>query len=416
MALRTTYHFLVLLAAFGGLGASTPASPVHVSPDRVTKRAVCTPASAGSATVDDVPAIRAAITRCGNGGTIVLPAGKTYMLRSQLDFSGCVNCDFQLEGRIKASDNLDYWSGKRYMIQISGVKGAKFRSVTGTGEIDGNGQAAYDRFAADKSYKRPTLMVIQGGSSDISVSNFRVKNAPNVFFSTGGDATRLSFSRLTLTANSKSSNPPKNTDGFDIGAASHVTMTSISVQNQDDCIAFKPGINYLTVTDITCDGSHGLSVGSLGKAPGSVDTVQNIYVKSAIMKNSSKAAGIKIYPGGPLHGSAIVKNVTWDGVTIDNCDYAFQYNACYNEDESYCKANPSPAQVTDIYIKNFSGTTSSKYAPTTVEVFCPVKGAKCQVHVSGWKVKSPKSDSKLLCDNISSSSLGTSCVDTDQYA
>lgn len=66
---------------------------------------------------------------------------------------------------------------------------------------------------------------------------------------------------------------PKNTDGFDVGASQFVTLRNIKVSNQDDCVAFKPGANFTTVTDITCTGSHGISVGSLGGGAGSRDTV-----------------------------------------------------------------------------------------------------------------------------------------------
>lgn len=402
---------LALLMSVTGVANSSP-SPVRVVPDKVVKRAVCTPSSGASASIDDVPSIRQAITTCGNGGTIVLPADKTYILKSQLDFTGCINCDFQIEGRIKASDDLTYWNGKRYMIQLDGIKGAKIRSLTGSGLIDGNGQAAWDKFATDTTLKRPTLLLISG-STDVSVFGLDFKNAQNVFVSGGKSSSRLAFSNLDLRAISKTANRPENTDGFDIGECNGVTMSSIYVENQDDCIAFKPGCNYLTVTNITCVGSHGLSVGSLGKSPGSYDTVENVYVKGAIMKDSTKAAGIKLYPGGSAHGTALVRNVTWENVTVDNCEYAFQHSACYNEDESYCIANPSLAKVTDIHIKNFHGNTNSKKAPTVAEVYCAVEGPNCQMTVEDWKVKSPKSTSDFLCDKISSSALGVTCIQTD---
>ncbi|KAF2174459.1 glycoside hydrolase family 28 protein [Zopfia rhizophila CBS 207.26] len=65
--------------------------PFLVSSWAQSLRTVCTPASAGSASTDDAPAIRADITQCSNGG------------------------------QIKASDYLNYWNGKRYMIQLNGV-------------------------------------------------------------------------------------------------------------------------------------------------------------------------------------------------------------------------------------------------------------------------------------------------------
>ncbi|KXS18975.1 glycoside hydrolase family 28 protein, partial [Gonapodya prolifera JEL478] len=135
----------------------------------------------------------------------------------------------------------------------------------------------------------------------------------------------------------------------------------------------------VVVTNITCSGSHGLSVGSLAKNPGATDTVRDIVVKGATMIDSTKAAGFKLYPGGSSHGTAIVQNVTWSDVMVQNCGYAFQYTACYNEQVIYCTAKPSPAQVTDINLVNFSGTTSTAHAPTTAEVLCPVAGSNCQI-------------------------------------
>lgn len=151
---------------------------VERTPVQLGKRATCTPATAGSASTDDVPAIQAAIASCGNGGVIKIPAGKTYMLRSTLSFAGCTNCDFQIEGTLKASDDTSYWNGKQAIISISGISGLKFRSLTGTGLIDGNGQASWDLFATDTSYDRPTLHLITKSSSNIVVDNLRVKNAP----------------------------------------------------------------------------------------------------------------------------------------------------------------------------------------------------------------------------------------------
>lgn len=126
---------------------STPEEVVHVE----HKRVICTPTSAANAGIDDVPAIQAAIVSCGNGGTIVIPAGLTYVIRSILSFAGCIGCDFQIEGTLKCSDDLSYWEGKKAMFLMSGVLGAKVRSLTGTGVVDGNGQTAYDYFATNTS-------------------------------------------------------------------------------------------------------------------------------------------------------------------------------------------------------------------------------------------------------------------------
>ncbi|OLN81757.1 putative endo-xylogalacturonan hydrolase A [Colletotrichum chlorophyti] len=405
--------FAIALFPRSVIAGPTPA--YDLPPSSIEQRAAtCTPSSAGRASVDDVPAIKDAFKQCGNGGVIVFPQDVTYMVRSQLDFTGCANCEVRFDGRLKVSDDIAFWNNTRYMVQLRGIRGARLHSPLGTGELDGNGQAAWDRIGTHDDMRRPALFVVEN-STDISVGNLYFKNAPNVFVYIGTKSARLSFQDMRLTAISKTQYRPRHTDGFDIGESEHTTLSNIYIQNGDDCVAFKPGCNYVSVTNITCQGSHGLSVGSLGKSPKAVDAVQNVYVKNAIMRGATKAAGIKIYPGGSNYGRAVVRNVTWDGVEVDNSDAAFQFDTCYNADEAYCKANPSTAEVTEIYIKNFSGQTSTRYSPTTGYIYCPAESDKCQLRVDNWNVKSGTADGRLQCNNISSNVLGTQCVKTDPW-
>lgn len=130
-----------VLPVFALLGSSLALDRTrHQHPARAS---ACTPVAGGSGSIDDVPAIKSAITKCGKGGTIVIPAGKTYNLNSPLDFAGCVGCDFQLEGTLKFSSSTNVWKGQTAMINIKNIDGLKIRSLTGKGVIDGNGQNAY---------------------------------------------------------------------------------------------------------------------------------------------------------------------------------------------------------------------------------------------------------------------------------
>jgi galacturan 1,4-alpha-galacturonidase len=400
----------VFIIAFLITFAAAAPSLVDYKPDKtfaLTKRAICTPASAGNSGVDDTPAIKAAITACGAGGTIVIPSGVTYAIRSPLDFKGCSGCTFNIEGTLKASNDLDYWYYQSEIFLMSGIKGATVQSLLGTGVIDGNGQNAYDAFATNSSLKRPALYSVKGASTTITIKNVHLKNPPGTFFYAGGGSSNIKFASLYLTAASKSTNAPKNTDGFDVWDASYVTIADTTVSNQDDCVAFKAGCNYVTVTNIKCTGSHGLSVGSLGKTHGVVDTVKNVYVNGADMVTSAKAVGIKIYPSGPNHGSAIVSNVTWSNVVVDASDYAAQIGGCYNEPDDYCTLYPSTAQFTGIKLTSFSGKTSTHYEPTTSEVTCPAGG--CDVAFTDYSVLSPLGTSKVICTKNGGTIAGVTC-------
>ncbi|KAL3488198.1 pectin lyase-like protein [Aspergillus germanicus] len=373
----------------------------------IGRRAVCTPQSLGSSQLDDTPAIRAAITSCGNGGTIVIPADTTYSLRTMLDFTGCNGCDFQLEGTLKSSTNTTYWASQPGIIYLNRITGATIRSVTGSGVLDGNGQAAYDEFAVDESLARPTAVYIVGGSQDIAISGLTVKNPPNVFFGQKGAVTNINYSNLTMTAQSKSTNLPRHTDGFSIGESRYTTIRDVYISNQDDCIGFKSGANYVTVERAICAGTnHGTVVGSLGKT--NDDYVKNVYVKDLTIINCGKAAGIKVYPGGPSYGTSTVTNVTWDTVTVEGCDYGVQVESCYNRGDDECDANPSAANLTDINFINFAGITNAKRAPAVANLNCPAAGI-CDLMFSGWDVDTPNGSPEVLCENLDGDH-GITCV------
>ncbi|KAJ5127711.1 hypothetical protein N7448_008490 [Penicillium atrosanguineum] len=395
-------HSLALLTTFPlVLSLSLPDTSNTLN----ARASTCTPKAGGSSSTDDIPAITSAIASCGNGGTIVIPSGSTYYLNSVLDFAGCTGCEFQIEGLLKFSSDTDYWEGRTAMINVNNIDGIKIRSVSGDGVIDGNGQDAYDLFASDSSYERPTLLYITGGS-DIEISNLRQKNPPNVFNSVKGGSSTVAFSDLTMDATSKSTNAAKNTDGFDIGESTDVTITNVSVTNDDDCVAFKPGADGVTVTDITCTGSHGLSVGSLGKS--SDDTVKNVYISGATMINSTKAVGIKTYPSGGSHGLSTVTNVTWTNVHVEGCDYAIQIQSCYGEGADYCEEYPGDAVLTDIVFDGFSGTTSGKYDDVTGNLDCGKDGS-CGITISSYTVVAPDGKNEVLCANTPEG-LGVSCT------
>ena len=363
----------------------------------LTNQTTCTPQSAGDTSIDDVPAISKALAECGNGGTIVIPTGKTFMIRTPLDFTNCSACTFQIEGTLKVSDDLDYWEGKGSFLLLENVHTATFHSLTGSGTIDGSGQKYWDYFASHKTYRRPVLVFLNN-ATNIICTGIQLKNAPTMFFTVKGMSNNIRFSNLILNAISTSENKPANTDGLDIGESSYVTITNIHVTNDDDCVAFENGANYVTVNNITCIGSHGISVGSLGVAPGRPYVVQNVYVSNIHMINCTKAAGIKLYPGGPSHGTVVVSNVTFDGVIVNNCDYGFQVMNCYSSDNTTCQKNPSAAKLSDIHLINLVGKTSSKYDPHVANIDCPPKGT-CDLTFTGWNVVAPSKRSIVLCGN-----------------
>ncbi|KAJ7039713.1 extracellular exo-polygalacturonase [Mycena alexandri] len=339
----------LLFAFISTLAWATPTT------DDLAKRATCTPVSAGDAGTDDVPAIEAAFKSCGNG-------------RRTLSFAGCRYS--QDVGRSQL-----FWNGVSTVISINAISGGMMRSVTGTGIVDGNGVPYWIAFAANSSYARPTLVSITGASKGITISNLRFKNPANVFHSVNGGSTNILYENLRMDATSTATAIAKNTDGFDVGASTFVTIKNTTVVNQ-------PGSNFALVSGITCTGSHGLSVGSLGGGAGSTDA------------------------GGSAHGVATVTNVTWSDITVQNCDYAVQIQSCYEAaNTSNCISNTD--KLTAVTFENFSGTTSTKFSPVVANINC-APAATCDVALKNFAVKPPSGTTEVLCSNIDDA-LGVTC-------
>ncbi|KAK6223310.1 hypothetical protein LQW54_000427 [Pestalotiopsis sp. IQ-011] len=328
----------------------------------------------------------------------MIPAGATYHVNSVLDLKGCAGCTIQLEGTLLMTSDTDVW-------------GRPDRAYPGRRRR----RADHGR-RRDHRRQRPDLVgPVRGGlvarPADHAVhigQDLRLVNAPNVFVSAAAGTSDIELSGLALSAVSTSDNLPKNTDGFDV-SGTRVALRDISIANDDDCVALKPGADSVEATSITCTGGHGVSVGSLGSKAGATDTVSNVYIDGVAMIGTTKAAGIKLYPGGSAHGAAAVRNVTFANFVVDGgADYAFQVQSCYNEDAAYCASSPSTAALADVVARGFSGTTSGKYDPALANIDCPAAGS-CGIAMSGMTVEAPSGKATYLCANTPSN-LGVTCT------
>ncbi|KAM0326698.1 hypothetical protein ACHAQA_006569 [Verticillium albo-atrum] len=393
-------------AAISALCGLAYSDPIPLVPDRVVlhpRATICTPAAGGSSTIDDVPAIQSAIQSCSSG-TIVIPSGQTYHINSQLSFAGCSGCTLLLNGELSVSTNFDYWGGKSQVIAVSKISGA---TITGSGTINGNGQASWDYIITNTTYGRPKLLRVDN-SNNVRISGITIKDAPMFHVVTSGNSKDVVYSGLTLHSVSTSSNVAHNTDGFDIGPASFVTVLDSTVTNDDDCVVLKPGASNVNVTGVTCVGSHGLSVGSLAGGAGSNDIVADSIFKNCTVSKSNKAAGIKFFPGGSTHGTGSVSNVTWQDIICDSCDYALQVQTCYMSTASDCATNPSTGKISDVTISGFTGTTSGKYKDNVANIDCST-GGTCGITIKDFTVKAPSGNNKVLCANTPST-LGVTCT------
>ncbi|KAI5303059.1 hypothetical protein KEM55_000743, partial [Ascosphaera atra] len=155
--------------------------------------AACTPSSGSN---DDAKAIGDAISKCGNGGVIVIPQGYMYNVGSPIKFEDCKGCEFQLDGTLKVTSDPSSWSSESYIISFKGANGLLFHSPKSSGVIDGNGQEAWDEFAKNKSLKRPRMIQIEGSATNVTVAHLTLKDPPTFFVSQSGNAKDMHYEDL----------------------------------------------------------------------------------------------------------------------------------------------------------------------------------------------------------------------------
>ncbi|KAL5349133.1 hypothetical protein ACLOAV_005421 [Pseudogymnoascus australis] len=371
-------------------------------------------------TSDDSAALLKSFHECNNGGHVVLDAGVTYTIGTVLDLTFLNHVDWDIQGTLTFTTDTDYWQANslKYKFQDSSAFfaiGGKDVNIFGGGVIDGKGQVWYDLFVKEPTAKRPLLFVIDGLEGG-TMSNLNQVNPPN-WFNLVANSTNVVIDNMDLKV-AAVGNAAKNTDGWDTYRSSNVVIQNSIIDNTDDCVSFKPNSTQILVQNLRCNGSHGISVGSLGQYVGVVDIVEDILVYNTSMTNAGDGARIKVFPGAPDNvtmnsggGSGYVKNVVYDKYDVGNVDWPIEVTGCYTvKNAAACAARPPKFHISDVLFKDFTGVSSKKYEPYIATVACPSLEACENIRTENFQVKTPKGKSEAKCSNINEEELGLDCT------
>lgn len=145
-------------------------------------------------------------------------------------------------------------------------------------------------------------------------------------------------------------------------------------------------------------------------------------MRNISVSNATDAARIKVWPGAPAAesgdlqgggGGGLVRNITYDGMTITNVDYAIEVTQCYGQkNETLCFESPSNLKIQDILIKNIKGTTSETYAPLVGAIACSSENTCSNIRTENINVVGPTGSDEFACTNVDDSLLvGLNCSD-----
>jgi galacturan 1,4-alpha-galacturonidase len=403
-----------------------PKTPRKSPPQSLPRTKTCSVESHNDGITDDAPFIIKALQTCNNGGHVIFTLGTNYTIGTAMNLTFLNSIDIEVQGYVKFTNNTTYWQAHSFpqifqnvttFFQLGGNDVNFFGTHGGT--IDGNGQVWYDLYAENDLILRPTLIGVIGLHNS-TISNLNLRFSPT-YYHFVANSTNVVFDGINIAGLSTSVNVAKNTDGWDTYRSEDITIQNSHIDNGDDCVSFKPNSTFILVQNLFCNGSHGISVGSLGQYVGEFDIVSDVYVYNISLLDTSDGARIKVWPGSPAElsgdlqgggGDGRVTNITYDTLTVKNTDYAIEVDQCYGQNNlTLCLQFPSTVTISDVLFTNFTGVTSTKFSPQIGSFACSDDTVCSGITTEDISVLSPKGTNESFCLNIDESTLqGFTCV------
>ena len=144
-----------------------------------------------------------------------------------------------------------------------------------------------------------------------------------------------------------------NSDGFDLASTNDTKVRDSVVINQDDCVAITSG-NNIVINNMYCNGSHGLSIGSVGGK--SNNNVTNMVFSNSVVLNAENGARIKTNE----NTTGYINNILFENIRVENISI---YGIDIQQD--YLNGGPTGnptagVSISDIVIRNVYGTATEE--------------------------------------------------------
>jgi polygalacturonase len=320
--------------------------------------------TADETTPPDTGRIQAALDRCAGTGRAVMLApgfgGNNAFLSGPLTIGGGEVLLVDAGVTLYASLNpADYQIPSQYPTNTCGTVSAAgggcqpFITFAGSGSglmgtrgpdgtlgaVDGRGadtlvgstQSWWDiaQTAAAGGEQNNPILVEGDGVNDITIYQVELENSPmyHVYIQNG----------YGLTVWGVEINTPataRNTDGVDPVSESDVTIKNDMIQNGDDCVAVKsnpgtPSAN-ITVDDVHCYGSHGLSVGSQ-----TAGGIYNVLFENSTLNGYDSLGNLSVSDTGiqiksDANSGGLTQRVTYTGICMTSIKHVLIFNPFYS--------------------------------------------------------------------------------------
>ncbi|HEY4012194.1 MAG TPA: glycosyl hydrolase family 28 protein [Polyangiaceae bacterium] len=308
---------------------------------------VTTFGAVGDGTTDNTTAIQAALTAAtaAGGGVVTVPAGT--FLSGPLTVGSGTDLDLAAGATLEMLP-MASWPGTTPFLNANGTHDI---GLTGSGTIEGQGQAWWNALTATPTLVRPQEVVFNG-SARVLIQGVHLQNPPEEHIWVKQD-TNVTVKGITInTVAVAGQHIPSNTDGVDIGATG-VFFCGNSVTCGDDNVVMNGANIYVAYSNFGV--GHGCSIGSITQNGVNGVTVDNI-------KFNGTTSGIRMKSARGRGG--LVQNLTYSNITmtgVGNPVFITSYYPTLPTDPTTDPAQAVTAttpQWTNITIKNLTATGS----------------------------------------------------------
>ncbi|CAG9854090.1 unnamed protein product [Phyllotreta striolata] len=236
-------------------------------------------------------------------GSFAVPAGQTLKLALQsgstLTFAGELSFAFA------------QWDGPLVWITGNSI------TVQGTGNhlINGRGELWWDGKGDHSNRKKPQTMLIQSTGGSV-FKNINVRNCPHTCIGIS-DSHDVTLDHWNINCADGDTKGGANTDGFDIAKSYKITLKNSVVHNQDDCVCINQGQD-LTIDNMQCTGSHGLSIAVGIWNTYALNTVNNVTFSNSVVQASRLGIHVKTIAGSQ---TGEISDVTYKNIKLSGIAY-----------------------------------------------------------------------------------------------
>jgi len=345
---------LAAAAAVGDAGALAQNIPLPVIPKATFN--VTNYGAVGDGKNLNTAALQKAIdtAAAAGGGTVLVPAGK--FLTGPFTLANCIDLHLNRDATILISDDLtNYPAVKgRYRDSITANRMHDVE-ISGEGTIDGQGEAWWTAFRADRSMTHRPYMIKLSDCTRVLVQGVTLCNSP-MFHLVPQSCTDVTIRDITI----RSPADAPNTDGIDPSGWNFL-ITGCLIDAGDDNIAVKPvtgrtpGNKNYTITNCKFLHGHGMSIGS-----GTEGGIEDLTVSHCVFEQTDSGIRIKTSRGR----GGLLQNLIYEDLTmseVKNPVYIIDWYPERNAPRDPATEKPEP--VTDrtplnrnITIRNLTAT------------------------------------------------------------